>query len=94
MSTAERLEQFKELLKEFKDLDPRLQSVLEGFEKLDQNGDGFLTREEIKEFFKKTGQKWRHSVDEKSFAKTDKDGDGKISIAEFVKRSEKADDSD
>lgn len=94
MSTAERLAQFKELLKEFKDLDPRLPRLLEAFEKLDQNGDGFLTREEIKEFFKKTGQKWRHSVDEKSFAKTDEDGDGKISIAEFVKRSEKADDSD
>ena len=64
--------------KQFEELDPRLR---EAFAKLDINGNGLITKEEIKEVFKKTGRKWE-SVDDIMFQKTDEDGDGKIEVAE------------
>lgn len=43
---------------------------------LDKNGDGYVSREELDEFFRK-----RHG---EAFARADADGDGRLSPSEFV----------
>ena len=51
----------------------------DAFKKMDMNGDGFLTKDEIKEVMKKNSKTWGH-VDDGAFDQVDINDDGKISI--------------
>ena len=73
------------------DMDCLEMSLREALFEYDTNGDGFLTKEEIKEVYKKTGRKWE-SVDDTMFQKMDEDGNGKVSIAEYLKNVHSDDD--
>ena len=51
----------------------------DAFKKIDVDGDGFLTKDEIKEVMKKNSKTWGH-VDDDAFDQVDINDDGKISI--------------
>ena len=51
----------------------------DAFKKMDVDGDGFLTKDEIKEVMKKNSKTWGH-VDDDAFDQVDINDDGKISI--------------
>ena len=51
----------------------------DAFKKMDMDGDGFLTKDEIKEVMKKNSKTWGH-VDDGAFDQVDINDDGKISI--------------
>ena len=53
--------------------------IMKQFEDLDINGDGFLTRDELKQGFEKYGQKWDEAEEER-YMKMDQNGDGKVSL--------------
>ena len=75
------------------DMDCLEMSLREALCEYDTNGDGFVTKEELKLVYKKTGRKWEE-VDDNMFLKYDEDGDGKISIAEWLKVLHDQDSSD
>ena len=51
----------------------------EAFKKMDADGNGFLSKEEIKKVLEENSQKWGH-VDDELFDKVDEDKDGKVSF--------------
>eukprot|EP00093_Oithona_nana_P002605 02605.XXX_63495_62755_1 [CDS] Oithona nana genome sequencing. len=77
------------------DMDCLEMSLRETLFEYDTNGDGFLTKEEMKLVYKKTGRKWE-TVDDAMFQQMDEDGNGKISIDEYLKFVDKdsSDDDD
>ena len=77
------------------DMDCLEMSLRETLFEYDTNGDGFLTKEEMKLVYKKTGRKWE-TVDDTMFQQMDEDGNGKISIDEYLKFVDKdsSDDDD
>ena len=58
-----------------------LQSAFAGF---DVNGDGFVTKDELKALLQGVSEELAEEVTAELLAMTDENGDGKISFAEFV----------
>lgn len=77
-------EQIREALADYKkDL---MEQMLEEFKKLDQNGDGFLTQEEIKAVMDENEDRWGQ-FDFDYFDALDRNKDGKISFEEWAGES-------
>ena len=60
------------------------EEMIEAFKKIDKDGNGFLSKDEIKGVLESNAQKWGH-IEEEIFDKADENKDGKISIEEFMK---------
>ena len=58
--------------------------MIEAFKKMDKDGNGFLSKDEIKGVLESNAQKWGH-IEEEIFDKADENKDGKITIEEFMK---------
>ena len=58
--------------------------MIEAFKKMDKDGNGFLSKDEIKGVLESNAQKWGH-IDDDIFDKADENKDGNISIEEFMK---------
>jgi len=56
----------------------------EGFKKMDANGNGFLTKEEIRAHYNDLGISISDEAFDNTCASADTDGDGKINFNEFV----------
>ena len=70
----------EEILKELKKYKENLKAeMLKEFQALDENGDGFLTKDEIKSALKINEDKWG-CFDEHYFACLDENDDGKLSF--------------
>eukprot|EP00933_Yihiella_yeosuensis_P081733 TRINITY_DN9541_c0_g1_i1.p1 TRINITY_DN9541_c0_g1~~TRINITY_DN9541_c0_g1_i1.p1 ORF type:complete len:289 (-),score=78.67 TRINITY_DN9541_c0_g1_i1:89-955(-) len=65
---------------------PRWKTLLDLFSSVDKNGDGLLSKEELRQFLEENGQDLNSTVIDKMIADTDIDGDGKINITEFIKK--------
>ena len=66
----------QDMVKFFKNMKVEMSDA---FKKMDVDGDGFLTKDEIKEVMKKNSKTWGH-VDDDAFDQVDINDDGKISI--------------
>ena len=66
----------QDMVKFFKNMKVEMSDA---FKKMDMDGDGFLTKDEIKEVMKKNSKTWGH-VDDGAFDQVDINDDGKISI--------------
>ena len=59
--------------------------IQSNFTAMDVNGDGFVTKDELKGLLQGLGEEFAAEVIDEMLAMTDENGDGKISFAEFVK---------
>ncbi|XP_056021983.1 calmodulin-alpha-like [Ostrea edulis] len=59
-------------------------SLTEAFKTLDTNGDGFITREELKSVMTKMGERLSEEEAEEMIRKADQNEDGKINYEEYV----------
>merc|ERR1711953_1222594 len=62
------------------------EEMSDAFKKMDADGNGFLSKEEIKKVMEENSKTWGH-VDDEAFDQVDVNDDGKISIDEFLKWS-------
>lgn len=68
-----------------KQLDSRVTpSLLVTFSKMDADGDGYITKEDVKKAIAEKRIKLGKKAQEKLFKFSDADGDGKISLSEYV----------
>merc|ERR1712062_69527 len=62
------------------------EEMSDAFKKMDADGNGFLSKDEIKKVVEENSKTWGH-VDDETFDQVDLNDDGKISIDEFLKWS-------
>merc|ERR1712140_30566 len=62
------------------------EEMSDAFKKMDADGNGFLSKDEIKKVMEENSKTWGH-VDDETFDQVDLNDDGKISIDEFLKWS-------
>ena len=60
------------------------EEIIEAFKVFDQNGDGYVTRDELKKVMEGLGEKLSEQEVEEMIKEVDIDGDGKINYQEFV----------
>jgi calcium-dependent protein kinase len=58
--------------------------IINHFQLMDENNDGFLSKQELKDGFKKMGKDFTEEEIEKMYDEIDLDGNGKISYSEFL----------
>jgi calmodulin len=76
---------FENVFSVFRDMREVSEEQLRGtFEILDRDGDGFLSREELRDTMMMLGDEASDEDLDKMLEEADKDGDGKVSYKEFV----------
>ena len=66
-------------------MDKKEEKIKNAFQKMDQNGDGEATKEEIKEMFKSMKGDFTDDEIDELVKIADANGDGKINFEEFTK---------
>merc|ERR1712113_1036336 len=70
-------------------------AILEAFKALDKDGDGQMTKDEIKEFLQKEDKEtFTDEVCDALYADANKDGDGGVTVKEFTAWLEKVDEEE